>query len=282
MSQLPAKPPLCFAGLVTSLLVPLVLHASSALWLGPPPPAAVKRVVTIAPSLTETVLALGAGELLVGVSRFDDAPEVKALPRVGGFVDPSIETVLSLSPNLVVVQKSPGNQKPIEKLAALGVTVLALPLTTVADAQDAMLELGRVLKREARAKELVDELVAARTRQRARPLKVKPKVLFVYGFSPLVVAGPGSFADELLSDCGVTNVVKRAPTSYPVWSMEQLVTAPPEVLVDASDSGDGREAVRALVPKTRWVPLENKDLLHPGPALARALEPLCTSLRGQQ
>lgn len=267
---------------VTSFLLPLVLHAGAALWLGPPPPTDITRVVTIAPSLTETVLALDARALLVGVSRFDDAAEVKALPRVGGFVDPSIETVLSLSPHLVVVQKSPGNQKPIEKLAALGVTVLALPLTTVADAQDAMLELGRVLKREARAKALVEELVTARARERARASKVKTKVLFVYGFSPLVVAGPGSFADELLSDCGVTNIVKRAPTSYPVWSMEQLVAAPPEVLVDASDSADGRDAVRALVPKSRWVPLENKDLLHPGPALARALEPLCASLRGKE
>lgn len=263
--------------------VALVVAASPAQWLGPKPPPEVTRVITIAPSLTETVLALGAGELLVGVSRFDEAPEVKALTRVGGFVDPSIETVLTLKPHLVVVQKAPGNQKPIEKLASLGVPVLALPLTTVADAADAMRVLGAVLKREQQATLLIAALEAARAKERAAvSAGPAPRVLFVYGFSPLVVAGPGSFADELLRDCGVHNVVTRTPTAYPVWSQEQLVAAPPEVLVDASDSDAGRAAVKALTKKTRWVALENKDLLHPGPALARALGPLCASLRGER
>jgi iron complex transport system substrate-binding protein len=265
--------------LAVTLVLSLVLQAG-AQWLGPPPASEVRRVVTIAPSLTETVLALGAKDRLVGVSRFDEAPEVKGLPRVGGFVDPSIETVLTLKPDLVVVQKSPGNQRPIEKLASLGVPVLALPLTTVADAADAMRELGRVLGTGERAQALIDELAAARAAERKLAPKTPARVLVVYGFSPLVVAGPGSFADELLADCGVQNVVKRAPTAYPVWSKEQLLAAPPDVVVDASDVGEGREAVKALAPRSRWVMLTNKDLLHPGPALARALAPLCASLRG--
>jgi len=262
------------------VLLALVLAASPAQWLGPRPPAAITRVVTIAPSLTETVLALGAQETLVGVSRFDEAPEVKALPRVGGFVDPSIETVLMLKPDLVVVQKSPGNQKPIEKLASLGVSVLAVPLTTLADVSEAMRVLGAVLKKDARATQLIAELEQARAKERALAFKgTAPEVLFIYGFTPLVVAGPGSFADELLRDCGVQNVAKRAATAYPVWSREQVVANPPQLVVDASDSADGRDAVKALTPKSRWVALENKDLLHPGPSLARALGPLCASLR---
>jgi len=252
---------------------------SCAQWLGPPPPPTVTRLVTLAPSLTETVLALGAKDTLVGVSRFDEAPEVAQLTRVGGFIDPSIETILSLKPHLVVVQKSPGNQRPIEKLASLGVPVLALSLTSIADAVEAMVVLGKVLKHEETAAGLVRELEQAREQQRALATAVKPSVLFVYGFSPLVVAGPGSFADQLLQDCGARNVVKKAPTAYPVWSKEQLLKAPPDVLVDASDSADGRDAVKALAPRTRWVTLENKDLMHPGPALARSLAGLCRSLR---
>lgn len=277
MARLSTRRALCEAGPVT-LLLSLVLNAG-AQWLGPAPPAEVRRVITIAPSLTETVVALGAVERLVGVSRFDEAPEVRGLPRVGGFVDPSIETVLTLKPDLVVVQKSPGNQRPIEKLASLGVPVLALPLTTVADAAEAMRELGRALKTGSRAQALIDELAAARAAVRKLAPKTPSRVLVVYGFTPLVVAGPGSFADELLSDCGVQNVVRRAPTAYPVWSKEQLLAAPPDVVVDASDVGDGRDAVKALAATSRWVTLTNKDLLHPGPALARALGPLCASLR---
>jgi iron complex transport system substrate-binding protein len=263
---------------VTTVLAAL-LAASPAQWLGPKPPAQVTRVVTVAPSLTETVLALGAREVLVGVSRFDEASEVKALPRVGGFVDPSVETIVSLKPHLVVVQKSPGNQKPVEKLAALGVPVLALSLTTVADAVEAMKTLGDVLGRATQAKALVTALEDARAKERALASKTPRSVLFVYGFTPLVVAGPGSFAAELLTDCGASNAVEASASAYPVWSREQLLARPPQVLVDASDSAEGREAIRALVPKVKWVALENKDLLHPGPSLARALGPLCASLR---
>lgn len=261
-----------------SALVSLLLLASPAQWLGPKPPARVTRVVTIAPSLTETVIALGAKDVLVGVSRFDEAPEVKELPRVGGFVDPSVETVFALEPDLVLVQKAPGNQRPIEKLASLGVPVLALPLTTIADTVEALRTLGTVLNRESKARVLVDELEAARALARSKAPSVRPTVLFVYEFKPLVVAGPGSFADELLTDCGVKNVVSKAPSAYPVWSKEQLLASPPQLLVDASESPDGRDAVRAFTKSSRWVTLPNKDLLHPGPSLARGLAGLCAAL----
>ena len=80
--------------------------------LGPASPARVLRVVTLAPSLTEAVLALGLQDRLIGVSRFDELPEVARLPRVGGFIDPSVEAVLALKPDLVLVQPAPGNQRP--------------------------------------------------------------------------------------------------------------------------------------------------------------------------
>ncbi|HET7040822.1 MAG TPA: helical backbone metal receptor, partial [Gemmatimonadales bacterium] len=151
-------------------------------WLGPKPKAPVKRVVTLAPSLTETALALGAGDLLVGVSRFDDRPEVKALPRVGGFVDPSVEAVVALSPDLVLVQPAPGNQQPVEKIAELGVPVLSLPLHSVEQTLVAIREVGKALGRDAAAKALTEkiELARASVRDRAKALP-HPRVLFVYG-----------------------------------------------------------------------------------------------------
>ena len=86
---------------------------SSAQWLGPKPSKLPTRVVTLAPSLTETVLSLGKGALLVGVSRFDEAPQVAKLKRVGGFNDPSIEAVVALKAELVLAQKAPANQKAV-------------------------------------------------------------------------------------------------------------------------------------------------------------------------
>lgn len=265
-----------------SLVCLLALGASDAQWLGPKPPAEVTRVVTVAPSLTETVVALGAGERLVGVSRFDELPQVKALPRVGGFNDLSVEAVVALRPQLVVVQKAPSNQRPVETLARLGVPVLALPLTTVADVAAAMTTLGAVLHREAAAKALVDELAATRAAMRAaaKARGTTPRVLLAYGFAPLVVAGPGSFADELLADCGAVNAAERAPTAYPTYSLEHVVKLAPDVIIDAADSMEGKAPLEALVPlkHARWVTLPTKDLMQPGPALARGLPRLCALL----
>lgn len=263
------------------MLTLLLLAATPAQWLGPPPPKPAARVVTLAPSLTETVLALGAKDALVAVSRFCDFPEVAGLPRTGGLNDLSVETVVALKPELVVVQKAQGNQKAVETLARLGVPVLALTLTTVDDVATAMTELGRALGREAKAKELVDALAAARAKERAVKAAKPKTVLFVVGFSPLVVAGPGSFPHELLEDCGVRNIVEKAPTAYPTYSLERAVQLAPDVVVDASDVREGRETVEALPPmkKARWVTLPNKDVLHPGPALAKALPSLCAVVR---
>jgi iron complex transport system substrate-binding protein len=245
--------------------------------LGPPPPARVRRVVTLAPSLTETVLRLGRGGLLVGVSRYDEAPEVASLPRVGGFLDPSVEGVLALKPDLLLVMPSPGNRQPVERLAQLGVPVLALPMESVEDVRAGLLAAGASLGAGEEAGAVVRDIDATRARVRqAVAGRRAPRVLFVYGFEPLVVAGPGSFAHELLADVGARNVAEDARQPYALYSLERALAARPDVVVDAADTGVGREKLQALpgLREARWVPVPSKALLHPGPALARGLEEL--------
>lgn len=263
-----------------SLLL-IILAASPAQWLGPPVKAPATRVISLAPSITETVLALGGKDALIGVSRFCEFPEVAGLPKAGGFNDLSVETIVALKPQLLVVAKSPGNQKAVETLARLGVSVLALPLTSVDDVATAMTELGKVLGRQAEAKVLVEELAAARAKEKAVVNQQPKRVLFVVGFAPLVVAGPGSFAHELLEDCGAKNAAQKAPTAYPMYSMERAAMLAPDVVIDASDVREGRETVEKLgaMKKAKWVTVPSKALLHPGPALARALPSLCTLVR---
>lgn len=248
--------------------------------LGPAPPKKVSRVVTLAPSLTEVVLRLGRPEVLVGVSRHDEAPEVAKLPRVGGFVDPSVEAVLALKPELLLVQPAPGNQRPVEKLAELGVPVLAVRLHTVKEALLAIQAIGDALGRTARAKELVEGIRATRERIRAEAAKRTPsRVLVIYGFEPLVVAGPGSYADELLTDAGAKNVVDTGG-AYVVMPLERALRLAPQVVIDASDSAVGRARVRALpgLSSARWVQPASKALLQPGPSLGVALEELAAIL----
>jgi len=249
-------------------------------WLGPKPKAgaAVRRVITLAPSLTETVLALGAGDRLVGVSRFDERPEVKALPRVGGFVDPSVEAVVALKPDLVLVQPAPGNQQPVEKMAELGAPVLLLPLHSVAQVLVAVRECGKALGREPAAGALVEKIEQTRAQVRRRAAALPhPRVLFVYGWEPLVVTGPGSFADELLRDAGAVNAADQATTPYPVYSVESVLRARVDVVVNAVGVHEGGgDKLRGLpgLGSARWVELPSQDLLHPGPQLAEGLEML--------
>lgn len=245
--------------------------------LGPRAPAQVKRVVTLAPSLTEMVLTLGAGHTLVGVSRFDMAKEVEKLPRVGGFVDPSVEAVIALKPDLLLVQPGPGNQRPVEKMAELGVPVLLLPLHSVADVLAGMRAVGKALGREKEAEAVVTRIEVTRTRVREAAKKLPaPRVLFAYGFEPLVVAGPGSFANELLKDAGGINVAADAGSAYPVYSLERAVVARPDVVVDAADVDVGKDKLRALpgLSGARWVEVPSLALLQPGPSLGRGLEEL--------
>lgn len=245
--------------------------------LGPKKEGKVQRVVTLAPSLTEMVLAMGAGGTLVGVSRFDVDKAVAALPRVGGFVDPSVEAVIALKPDLVLVQPGPGNQRPVERMAELGVPVLLLPLHTVADTLAALRAVGQALGRGKEAEALISRIEATRTRIREAAKKLPtPRVLLVYGFEPLVVAGPGSFADELLRDAGAVNVAADAGSAYPVYSVERAVRARPDVVVDAADVDVGKEKIQALpgLAEARWVQVPTLALLQPGPSLGRGLEEL--------
>jgi iron complex transport system substrate-binding protein len=138
--------------------------------------------------------------------------------------------------------------------------------------------LGEALGVPARAEAVVAQVEAARVRARARA-KARgraPTVLLVYGFHPLVVAGPGSFAHELLTDCGATNLAEAAPTAYPVYSVERVVALGPDLLIDASDGMEGPKAW-ADVPKLKAlkvVRLPSRELLHPGPALPQGLAAL--------
>jgi iron complex transport system substrate-binding protein len=253
------------------LLAVLLAAGAGPLRLGPPVPEKVERVVTLAPSLTEAVLKLGAGERLVGVSRFDEAKEVTKLPRVGGFNDPSVEAVVALRPQLLIVQMAPGNRQAVEKIAELGVPVLALPLTTVADVLDAMAQIAAALKVDGQSVVARIETARARAREIGKQQRKPARALMILGFKPLVVAGPSSFAGELLTDVGAVNLAEKSPSPYPVFSVERAVALQPDVVIDCSDTADGRSELKALMKGVRWVELASHALLQPGPALADGL-----------
>jgi len=178
---------------------------------------------------------------------------------------------------VVLVQPGPGNQRPVERMAELGVPVLLLPLHSVTDTLAALRAAGQALGHAKEADALVSRIEATRARIReAAKKRPTPRVLLAYGFEPLVVAGPGSFADELLRDAGAINVAADAGSAYPVYSVERAVRARPDVVVDAADVDVGKEKIQALpgLSAARWVEVPSFALLQPGPSLGKGLEEL--------
>ena len=251
-------------------------------WLGPPPPASPRRVVSLAPSLTDTVLAMGEGARLVGVTRYDDAPEVRSLPRVGGFLDPSPEAVLGLRPDLVLWLTDGGAFPAVRRIAELGVPIRAIPVVTVRDVLACARLVGEALGNPAAGERLARSLAqaVARAERRAAALP-RVRVLMVVGRDPLVVAGPGSYPDALLRLAGGLNVAE-GERPWPVYSVEKAAAANPDLVVDAAVlEPPGSTASLAAIPAVRLgrvVRLPNDDALRPGPRLARALEALLAAL----
>jgi iron complex transport system substrate-binding protein len=250
--------------------------------LGPPAPAEVRTLVTLAPSLTSVVLALGAGERLVGVTRFDDDPRVASVVRVGGFSDPSPETILRAKPDLVLCQPSPGNRGAVEAIANSGIPVVVLPLEqSAADVTATVRRLGALLALPAPAEKLVADIEAARARAAAAARKRarKVSVAVLYDLDPLVAAGPGSYPDALLADAGATNVIEASPQRYPHVSLETLLAAAPDALLLAGAEDHARK--RANLPESLTVlltGLDSRAFLQPGPGLPQALDELTAVL----
>lgn len=240
-----------------------------------------RRIVSLAPSVTEILFAVGAGDRVVAVSSScDRPPEAARLPRVGTWVAPSVESILALSPDLVVAVPSPGNRDAVLRLRELGLRVEVVGEATLADAWDAMLRIGAWTGREAAARALVDRLQRELDEVRASVAGRRPRrTLFVVGHEPLVVAGPGLFVDEILRIAGGENVAASTGRPWPRLSLESVVGMSPEVIVDAAMGSEASEAPASWWSKwesvaavhDRRVRAPSSDaMLRPGPRLGEA------------
>ncbi len=247
-------------------------------WLGPAAPARPTRVISLAPSLTDTVIALGETGKLVGVTRYDTAPEVKSLPRVGGFLDPSPEAVLGLRPDLVLWLADGGAYPAVRRIAELGVPVLALPVVGVPDVLRAARRVGAALGNPEAGERLAASMEAAVRAAEARASSLpRRRVMLVIGRDPLVVAGPGSYPDALLRIAGGVNVV-TGDRPWPVYSLERAVADDPDLVIDAAVNEPADTIARlSAIPAVkggRVVRLPDDRVLRPGPQLPAALEQL--------
>ncbi|WP_437733387.1 ABC transporter substrate-binding protein [Sorangium sp. So ce1335] len=203
------------------------------------------RVVSLSPSTTEAVCAIGAGAALVGRSRYcDHPPEVLRLPSVGGYADPSIEAVIALSPTLVVGARGPAGPALDETLRGHGIATFFPETESLAQIEDMLAELGRRLDATPGAEQAIGRIRARRLAvEQAVKGMPRVRVALLFDTSPIFAAGPGSFADELIRLAGGENAIARGGP-YPSINVEHLLALDPDVLLDgtAGEAGMGGEA----------------------------------------
>lgn len=258
------------------------------------PPGPYHRIVSLTPSVTEILFALGAGDRVVGVTLWCDYPEAaRALPRVGDFLEPNLEALASLEPDLVILAPT-GTllKKQYDNLRALGFPVLVVWDNTLEETFDAVARIGRVLKLDDAAAALTGRMGRDLAREAGRIEGAAPvRVLWVVGHRPLVGVGPGTFQDQILARAGGINVLAGAGEPWPSISEEYVLRLDPEVIIDSA-MGPGPVADRQAeadrfwrrlssvraVRESRVRVLYHDALYRPGPRMGLALRLLARTL----
>jgi len=284
---------------VSRLLAALVVLASLGAMQPVPPAATATRIISLVPAVTEMLYAIGAGGRLVAVSSYDSfPPEVKRLPSVGALLDPNVERILSLKPDLVVVYGSQVDLKA--QLARAGIGVFDYRHAGLPDVTTTIRSLGERTGDSARARAVADGIEAGlrgiRTRLQGRP---RPRTLLVFGRERLALrglyaSGGIGFLNDMLEVAGGTNVFAGVKVQAVQASTEQILATRPEVILEiraansAFPSGD-RDAELNVWSALAAVPAVRSRRVHflfddraviPGPrvvegttAIARVLHP---------
>ena len=235
-----------------------------------------QRIVSLLPSLAETVCELGHCGRLVGVDRYTDYPaSLQKLPQVGGGLDPNIEAIVALKPDVVLMAKS---SRAAERLEALGIQVMALEPKTYADVQRVMLKLGQLLEvpDAQRVWRAIDAGVSAAAQ--SLPEQVRgTRVYFEVNQGPYA-ASEASFIGETLIRLGVKNIVPGKLGPFPKLNPEYIVRANPDLIMVGQGSADGLtqrpgwHSIRAVRERRVCIfPAEQANVLvRPGPRMAEA------------
>ncbi len=237
-------------------------------------PRSPQRIVSLLPSLTESVCELGQCQRLVGVDRYSNFPaQVQQLPQLGGGLDPNIEAIVALRPDVVLMAAS---SRGGERLRELGLKVVALEPKTHADVQRVLLKLGQLLEVPDAQKvwRHIDAAVSAAAQ--SVPAGARgARVYFEVNQGPYA-AGEGSFIGETLTRLGARNIVPTALGPFPKLNPEYIVRANPDLIMVGQSSADGMAerpgwAVMRAVRQQRMCVFSTQQsdtLVRPGPRMA--------------
>ncbi len=252
---------------------------------GPP-----QRIVSVAPNVTEILFALGLGDRLVGVSTFCQyPPEALKIEKIGGYINPSLERIVALRPDLVVGIAEGDLRTFVDKLAALKIPVYISNPRDALEVLTSIRKIGEVTFAQEPARKIVrsmeEKIRSIRDKVQGRP---RPRVLHILDFNPLISAGKGTFVDDLIRLGGGRNVAETATGKYPRFSMEEVLVQDPEVILLASMKSQD-PLVKQRRSWERWKTISavkqgriyvlDSDLIHrPSPRMVEGLEQVARAI----
>ena len=216
------------------------------------------RLVCLAPSITETVYELGFGANIVGITDYTRyPPEAAAKPSVGGVINPSLEKLASLRPDLVLAIGDLNSSDLVHSIEELGIPVFAIDPHGVEGIYRSILSIGEAINQTKRAATLVAELRARgeAVRKRVAGLR-RPSVFFLLWADPIITAGHGAFITQLIEMAGGDSITKNLPGEWPRLNLETLVSMQPEYVLVVRDSGVN---VKLLSEQPGWQSLQAID-----------------------
>lgn len=247
------------------------------------------RVISVAPSTTEIACALGLTDNLVGVSTWCDYPsQVKTKEKVGSFSEPNIEKILFLKPDLVLATGLE-QARVVEGLKSFGIKVVTVDPKNFEELFDSFKEIGKITGRKLEAQALIknmkDSIAKVSEKVKSQNLSKKPKVYIEVWHDPIIVAGKGSFIDEMIMLAGAVNIAYDTDRPFSQFSPELIVERDPDVIIlgymnvgisarDAIAKRLGWQNIKAVKNSRVYDDIDSDLLFRPGPRLALGLEEL--------
>jgi iron complex transport system substrate-binding protein len=272
----------------------LAALVSAAAWTSSAAQDMPRRIVSLAPSVTEVLFEAGAGPRVVGVTSYCRyPPDVLALPKVGGYLTPSYEALVALQPDLVVTLAEHADVEP--RIRALGIPILRVDHRSLDGIARSIEQVGERCGMPDRARQAADTLRRALTGTRRFNAGTRPRVLICFDraedFRRLTAAAPGTIYDDLIAQAGGTNVLSSPTVSYPTLSAEGVMRLDPDVIIEFSSGASDAPALRRqwsrldslrAVRNGRVYVFTGEFLSVPGPRFARFTEVIARSISGER
>ncbi len=278
------------ADLAARIIRPLAALLAAALSIGAAaaPPL---RIVSLAPSVTETLFALGEGGAVIGVSQYCDYPPAATrLPKVGTFLTPNVEAIAALRPDLIIGPGLSSSRREVRALEAMGYQTMTVNDNSLADIEQSIARIGARTGEQAAARRLLGAIRAHLDQVRARLKRTKPRtVVMLVEHQPMVAVGHGTFLDDLLQLAGGDNIAGHSAQNWPRLSLEYIIAMRPEVILDGQMGNDtattagfwARYPAIPAVRDHRVFGYPQDPVLRPGPRVWQSLELLARLIHPQ-